>query len=250
MDKKNNILEIEKLSVNVDEKVIISDLNLKVKSGEVHIIMGPNGAGKSTLSNAIMGHPSYSVESGDIIFEGESIKNASTTDRAKKGIFLSFQAPQEVPGVKLENFVRTAKNNVSQEKVSVIKFHKHLKENLKQLEMDEQYLNRYLNVGFSGGEKKKSEILQMITLNPKLAILDETDSGLDIDAFKIVSKGINLFKNEENAIIIITHNPRFLEEIKPDFVHILVKGTIVKTGGKELVEEINKNGFGQYGSAK
>lgn len=242
----NSLLKIENLTTTVDDKVILNRLNLEMGKGEVHIIMGPNGAGKSTLANTVMGHPTYKVAEGQIFFEGEEIQDISTTDRALKGMFLSFQNPEEVQGVNLENFIRLAKNNRVEKKLSVMQFAKQIKKDAAALEMHESYLKRYLNVGFSGGEKKKSEILQMLTLDPKLAILDETDSGLDIDAVRIVSKGINLFKNDDNAILIITHNPRFLEEITPDYVHVLVKGTIVKTGGKELIDEISANGFQSY----
>lgn len=238
-----NLLDIKNLTVSVDTKNILKNLNLSVNKGEVHIIMGPNGAGKSTLANVIMGHPKYRIEQGDIFFEGERINELSTTERALKKIFLSFQTPEEVPGVNLENFIRTAKNNYEQKKTPILAFSRAVKENMEMLNMDPVYLSRHLNVGFSGGEKKKSEILQMVTLQPKLAILDETDSGLDIDAIKVVSKGINMYKNKDNAIVIITHNPKFLDEIKPDKVHVLVDGTIVTTGGADLIEKINKDGF-------
>lgn len=244
------MLEIKKVTASVDDKKILNQLSLCINKGEVHIIMGPNGAGKSTLANVIMGHPNYHVIEGDILFEGERINELSTTERALKKIFLSFQTPQEVPGVNLENFIRTAKNNFNQEKTSMIAFNKLVKKNLETLNMDAGYLERHLNVGFSGGEKKKSEILQMITLNPKLAILDETDSGLDIDAIKTVSKGINVYKNSENAIVIITHNPKFLEEIKPDKVHVLVKGSIVESGKAELIDEITATGFERWSRAE
>lgn len=239
----SNLLQIRSLSASVDDKVILNNLSLTVNQGETHIIMGPNGAGKSTLANVIMGHPKYTVLSGDILFEGENINELSTTERARKKIFLSFQVPEEVPGVHLENFIRRAKANYEQKNLSVLSFGRSLRKNMALLNMDPSYLDRHLNVGFSGGEKKKSEILQMITLDPKLAILDETDSGLDIDAVKVVSKGINLYKNANNSIIIITHNPHFLKEIKPDKVHVLAQGTIIKSGGEELVEEISTQGF-------
>lgn len=239
----SNLLHIQDLTVSVEGKVILQNLSLSVNKGEMHIIMGPNGAGKSTLANVIMGHPRYVIEQGDIFFEGERINDLSTTQRALRKIFLSFQAPEEVPGVNLENFIRRAKNNYEQKKIPVTAFNRMITENMQLLNMDTAYLQRHLNVGFSGGEKKKSEILQMLTLGPKLAILDETDSGLDIDAIKVVSKGINLYKNPDNAIVIITHNPRFLEEIQPDYVHVLAKGTIQTTGNQDLIGRIGQYGF-------
>lgn len=242
----NLLLEINNLSTKVEEKDILKGLNLKVNKGEVHVIMGPNGAGKSTLANTIMGHPKYSVTDGVILFENEEINELKTDERAKRGIFLSFQHPEEVPGVTVENFIRTAKNSVSEKPVSMFTFNIQLDKKMKDLNMDTAYGKRYLNVGFSGGEKKKNEILQMTMLNPKLAILDETDSGLDVDAIRIVSEGVSKFKNDENSVLIITHNTKILEYIKPDFVHILVDGTIVKTGDFNLANEINKEGFSKY----
>lgn len=241
-----NLLNIDSLTVDVEEKSILNNLNIKINKGETHIIMGPNGAGKSTLANVIMGHPKYTIKSGKIIFENEDITVEKTSNIAKKGIFLSFQNPEELSGITVSNFLRTAKSIVSNEPVKLLPFNKELKKNMEELNIDPKYAFRYLNVGFSGGEKKKNEILQMLTLNPKLAILDETDSGLDVDAIKIVLEGISKFKNRDNAVLMITHNPRLLENLNPDFVHVLVKGTIVETGNKSIISKIDKYGFKEY----
>lgn len=240
------LLKIENLKTKIEEKSILKGLNLQIGKGEVHVIMGPNGAGKSTLANTLMGHPKYEVTEGEIIFEGESIKDAKADERAKKGIFLSFQYPEEIPGVTVENFIRTAKAAVTGQPIKVMAFKRQLKEKMEALEMKEEYASRYLNQGFSGGEKKKNEILQMAILEPKLTILDETDSGLDVDAIKIVSKGVQQFHNEENSILIITHHNKILDYLKPDYVHIMVDGRIVKTGDFSLAKEIEANGYEAY----
>ncbi len=237
------LLEIKNLKVSAEGNVILNGLNLNVDRGEVHVLMGPNGAGKSTLVNTIMGHPQYKVEEGTILFDGKNITHAPANERAKAGIFLSFQNPEEVPGVTLENFMRTSRAAMTGKPVRLFAYKKELAEKMKELSMDDGYASRYLNVGFSGGEKKKSEILQMLMLNPKLAILDETDSGLDVDAVKIVSHGVEKFKNDSNSLLIITHNTKILEYLKVDYVHVLMNGRIVKTGGSELINEINANGF-------
>lgn len=229
-----------------DGKEILKGLDLEIKKGEIHVIMGPNGSGKSTLSNVILNNPKYEITSGEIYFENELINNLKTNEIAKKGIFMSFQTPVEVEGVKISEFLKTAKNSISDERVNLFKFITNLEENMDKLSIKKDFINRELNVGFSGGEKKKNEILQLLTLNPKLAILDETDSGLDIDAIKVVSNGINLFKNENNSVIIITHNAKILENLKVDYVHVLVNGKIVKTGDASLAAEIDKNGFADY----
>ena len=242
----NKLLEIKNVHAAADNREILKGLNLTVNSGEVHVILGPNGAGKSTLVNVIMGHPKYKVTSGDVIFEDENINTLKTDERARKGIFLSFQSPEEVPGITVEGLLRSARITATGKPVMLRAFRKELKEKLELLQFDESYATRYLNVGFSGGEKKKNEIIQMMMLNPKLAILDETDSGLDVDAVKIVSNGVNKFKNDENAVVIITHNSKILEYLKPDFVHILLDGKIVKTGDATLVEEVNNNGFAEF----
>ena len=225
------LLEINNLFAKVGEKEILKGLNLSINKGEIHVIMGPNGAGKSTLANVILNNPLYSKTNGEIIFDGENINNLKTDEIARKGIFMSFQTPEEI---------------TTGEPVKVFKFKSELEQNMKELNIDTSYASRNLNVGFSGGEKKKNEILQMLVLNPKLAILDETDSGLDVDAIKTVSKGINMYSNEENSTLIITHNTKILHNLKVDFVHILVDGKIVKTGTQELASIIEKEGYSQY----
>ena len=240
---KEILLNINGLETAVEGKEILKGLDLKINKGEVHVIMGPNGAGKSTLANALMAHPKYERVSGEITFEGEDITGLKTDERAKKGLFLSFQTPEEVPGITVENFIRSAKIAKEGQLIKYLKFDKDLKNNMKELKMNPEYAKRYLNVGFSGGKKKKNEILQMLMLNPKLAILDETDSGLDVDAVRIVSEGIKMFANEENGVLIITHNNKILEGLNPDYVHVLVNGKIVKTGDASLADEIQKNGY-------
>lgn len=239
------LLQINGLHAAINDKEIIKGLSLNINKGEIHVIMGPNGAGKSTLANVIMGHPSYVVTRGDILLEGESIVRDKTYERARKGIFLSFQNSEEIDGITVENFLRAAQSAVTGENIKAYSFRKELLATMKQLDFAPDYASRYLNVGFSGGEKKKNEIFQMLTLNPRLAILDETDSGLDVDAIKVVSHGINSFHNKDNAVLIITHNTRLLENIRPDFVHILADGKIVRTGDRTLAEEINENGFSE-----
>lgn len=243
---EKSLLKIENLKTEIEGKEILKGLNLEINKGEVHVIMGPNGAGKSTLANTIMGHPKYEVIDGDISFEGEVINELKPNERAKKGLFLSFQYPEEIPGVTVENFLRTAKIAVTGKPLKILSFKKALKEKMELLEMKEEYASRYLNLGFSGGEKKKNEILQMAILEPKLAILDETDSGLDVDAIKIVSKGVKELKSEENSILIITHHNKILDYLEPDFVHIMVEGKIVKTGDFSLAKEIEANGYEAY----
>ncbi|MBR1377456.1 MAG: Fe-S cluster assembly ATPase SufC [Bacilli bacterium] len=242
------MLEIKGLKTKAidDGKDILKGLDLKIKKGEVHVIMGPNGSGKSTLANTIFANPRYEVVSGDILFEGKSILKLKTDERAKLGMFLSFQTPIEVPGITVGNFLRTAKNSVSDERINLYSFAKETEANMEKLHMNKKYVERELNVGFSGGEKKKNEILQLLTLNPKLAILDETDSGLDVDAIKIVSKGINLYKNDDNAVLIITHSTKILKELEVDYVHILVDGKIIKTGDSKLAKEIEEYGYSKY----
>lgn len=244
MDEK--LLKIENLKTEIESKEILKGLNLEIKKGEVHVIMGPNGAGKSTLANTLMGHPKYKITDGKILFENEEINELKADERAKKGIFLSFQYPEEIPGVTVENFLRTAKMAVTGRPLKILSFKRALKEKMELLEMKEEYAERYLNLGFSGGEKKKNEILQMAILEPKLAILDETDSGLDVDAIRIVSQGVNALKNSENSILIITHHNKILDYLKPDYVHILVDGKIVKTGDFSLAKEIEANGYESY----
>lgn len=240
------MLEIKDLYVNAGEKEILKGINLKINKGEIHVIMGPNGSGKTTTANAILNNPEYQKKQGSIIFEGKDITNLKTDEIARKGVFMSFQLPEEIPGVTVANFLKYAKNKITGKPVKVFQFKDELKKYAKELKIKEETLERSLNVGFSGGEKKKNEILQMLVLNPKLAILDETDSGLDVDAIKTVSKGIEMFKNDENGVLIITHNTKILHSLKVDYVHILVDGKIVKTGTQELASEIEENGYEKY----
>lgn len=240
---ENKLLKINNLKTSVEGKEILKGLNLEIGKGEIHVIMGPNGAGKSTLANTLMGHPKYSIIDGEMVFEGDIINDLKVDARARKGIFLSFQYPEEVPGITVENFLRTAKGTVAGKVQNIIQFRKALKEKMKLLKMDESYAQRYLNLGFSGGEKKKNEILQMAVLEPKLAILDETDSGLDVDAVRIVAEGVSKLVNEENSILIITHHNRILDYLKPDYVHVLMDGRIVKTGDMSLAREIEESGY-------
>ena len=240
------MLEIKNLEASINEKTIIKGLNLNIKAGEIHAIMGPNGSGKSTLANVLSGKNGYEI-SGDLIFNGKSLKDIPIEERAQKGIFLAFQYPLEIPGVNTNNFLKTSLNTVrkarGQKELDTLSFLKLVKQKSLELGIDEKFLSRQLNVGFSGGEKKKNEILQMKLLEPKLSILDETDSGLDIDALKIVADGVNSSKNDQNSFLIITHYQRLLDYIKPDFVHVLSKGKIVKTGCSELGEELEKTGY-------
>lgn len=240
------LLEINNLKVGIDGNVIIDGLDLKVNTGEVHVIMGPNGAGKSTLGYTIMGHPKFEIEAGNILFESEDITYHKTDVRAKKGIFLSFQNPEELNGITLENFMRTSKSSITGNATRLIPYRKELHRTMDTLGMSKEYASRYLNVGFSGGEKKKSEILQMLMLEPKLAILDETDSGLDVDAVKIVSQGVKAFKNKNNSLIIITHNTKILEYLAVDYVHVLLNGRIIKSGDASLIDKINANGYKEF----
>ncbi|MDU5570948.1 MAG: Fe-S cluster assembly ATPase SufC [Peptoniphilus harei] len=237
------LLRVENLSAGVEDKEILKNINLKINYGEVHVIMGPNGSGKSTLANVIMDNPVYNVSSGKIFLDGEDITDLTTDKRANKGLFMSFQSPEEVPGISVENFIRTAKSLKEDKTISILKFKKQIKKEMEELKMDSSYAERYLNVGFSGGEKKKNEILQMLMLNPKLAILDETDSGLDVDATRIVSSGIEKFLNKGNAVLIITHHKELIDNIKPDFVHVILDGQIVKEGDASLIDKIEKEGF-------
>lgn len=240
---KKKLLNINNLKVNIEDKEILKGLNLDIGPGEIHIIMGPNGSGKSTLAYTLMGHPKYEITNGEIKLEDELLNDLSTDKRAKKGIFLSFQYPEEIPGVTVEEFLRTAKTSVSGENQKIMPFNKLLKEKMNQLEMKEEYATRYLNLGFSGGEKKKNEILQMSILEPKLAILDETDSGLDVDAIRVVAEGVKKIHNEKTSVLVITHYNKLLDYLEPDYVHILLDGKIVKTGGIELAKEIDEKGY-------
>ncbi len=239
------LLKIQDLHVSVEEKEILHGVNLTIGQDETHVLMGPNGTGKSTLGYAVTGNPAYSVTSGSIVFDGEDITELPVNERAKKGIFLSFQNPLEVPGVTLSAFIRSALEQKTGSRLRLWDFKKKLKETMALLNMDESYAERDLNVGFSGGEKKKAEILQMLMLEPKLAILDETDSGLDVDAVRTVSEGVRLFRERTHgSLLIITHATRILEALHVDAAHVMEEGVIVRNGGAELVEEINEKGFG------
>jgi len=241
-----NELKIQNLHVSVEGKEILKGVDLTIKKGEIHAIMGPNGSGKSTFSNALMGHPKYEVTKGTIFLDGKNLLELSVDERAKAGIFLSFQYPVEIPGVTLANFLRTAYSEITGKKVNVMDFMKKLYESMDDLKMDKEFAKRHLNVGFSGGEKKRTEILQMAMLKPKYAILDETDSGLDVDALRVVANGVNKLMNKELGVLIITHYQRILHYIKPDHVHILVNGKIIKSGGHKLAEEIEEKGYDKY----
>ncbi len=241
------MLEIKNLHANIGEKEILKGINLTVRDGEVHAIMGPNGSGKSTLSAVITGHPAYTVTSGEILFNGKNILDLPPEDRSREGIFLSFQYPVEIPGVSIVNFMRTAVNEhrkyKGQPPLSAGEFLKLMREKKEYVELDNRLANRSVNEGFSGGEKKRNEIFQMAMLEPKLSILDETDSGLDIDALRIVAAGVNRLKSKDNSTIVITHYQRLLDYIVPDIVHVLYKGRIVKTAGKELALELEERGY-------
>ncbi|MFY7665873.1 Fe-S cluster assembly ATPase SufC [Flavobacterium sp.] len=241
------MLKIDNLHAAVEDKDILKGINLAIKAGEVHAIMGPNGSGKSTLSAVIAGNETYTVSEGSIVLDGEEINELAPEERAHKGVFLSFQYPVEIPGVSVTNFIKTAINETRKanglEEMPANEMLKKIREKSELLEMDRKFLSRSLNEGFSGGEKKRNEIFQMAMLEPKLAILDETDSGLDIDALRIVANGVNKLRNENNAILVITHYQRLLDYIVPDFVHVLMDGKIVMSGGKELAYELEEKGY-------
>jgi Fe-S cluster assembly ATP-binding protein len=243
----NTLLEVKDLQVSINENKILKNLNLKINKGEIHAIMGPNGSGKSTLSKVLAGHPAYSISNGDIFFKGSSILDLEPEQRSHLGIFLAFQYPIEIPGVSNEDFLRLAYNSkqkfYNKPEVDPIEFLSIINEKLKLVSMSTAFLSRNVNEGFSGGEKKRNEILQMILLDSELAILDETDSGLDIDALKIISTGINNFMNPSKSILLITHYQRLLDYIKPTYVHVMQNGRIVKTGSAELAKELENKGY-------
>ncbi len=243
------LLEIKDLCVSVDDSQILKNITLSIGKGETHVLMGPNGAGKSTLGNALMGNPAYEITNGSIYFNGLDIRNETADKRAKAGMFMSFQNPLEVPGITLSSFIRNAIIQKTGEKIRFSEYRKELAADMKILNFDTPYKDRDLNVGFSGGEKKKAEILQLLMLKPRFAILDETDSGLDVDAVRTVSAGIREYqKNEEGALLIITHSTKILESLHVDYTHVLVRGEIVANGDGSLVEDINENGFDRFGA--
>ncbi len=241
------MLEVKNLHVSINGNKILKGINLTINAGEVHAIMGPNGSGKSTLAQALAGREEYEVTDGEVFYNGENLLELSPEDRARKGLFLAFQYPVEIPGVSNVNLLKTALNEIrkfhDEEELDAIDFLNLIKDKMKLVELDESFLKRSVNEGFSGGEKKRNEIFQMAVLNPKLAILDETDSGLDIDALKVVANGVNKLKSKDNATIIVTHYQRLLDYIVPDFVHVLYDGKIVKSGGKELAFELEEKGY-------
>jgi Fe-S cluster assembly ATP-binding protein len=241
------MITISNLKAKIDNKEILRGLNLEVKAGEVHAIMGPNGSGKSTLANVLTGNENYEVTEGEVIFNGKNLLNLNPEDRAREGLFLGFQYPVEIPGVSNATFLQTAINEIRKynnlPEITPKEFLDKMKEKAKIVGMDNSLISRAVNTGFSGGEKKKNEIFQLLMLNPKLAILDETDSGLDIDALRIVSQGVNEFKNENNAVILVTHYQRLLDYIVPDFIHVLYQGKIIKSGGKDLALELEEKGY-------
>ena len=245
------MLKIENLHAEVEGKQILKGLNLEVKPGEVHAIMGPNGSGKSTLSQVLAGNDAYEVTDGRIDFQGKDLLDLSTEDRAREGVFLAFQYPVEIPGVSNLQFMKTAINNIRQhrglDEMNAAEFMKQAKAKIQQVNLDPSFLKRGVNEGFSGGEKKRNEIMQMLMLEPALAILDETDSGLDIDALKVVANGVNALRSPERAVVMVTHYQRLLDYIVPDYVHVLAKGQIIKSGGKELALELEEKGYGWLG---
>jgi Fe-S cluster assembly ATP-binding protein len=247
------LLEIKDLHAGIEGREILKGLNLSVRKGEIHAIMGPNGSGKSTLAKVLTGHPTYEVISGEVLYEGKNLLELDPDERAREGVFLAFQYPVEIPGVSNSQFLRLAYNekmrHTGREELDPLEFNDYLKEKMKIVEMDKSFVSRAVNVGFSGGEKKRNEILQMAVLEPKLAVLDETDSGLDIDALRIVAEGVNKLRSPENAVIVVTHYQRLLDYIVPDFVHVLAGGKIVKDGGKELALELEAKGYDWVKSA-
>jgi Fe-S cluster assembly ATP-binding protein len=253
MEQTISMLEIRNLHATVDGNQILKGINLTVKKGEIHAIMGPNGSGKSTLAKVLAGHPAYEVTAGEVLYEGKNLLEMSTDERAREGVFMAFQYPIEVPGVSNAQFLRLAYNekrkHLGEEELDPLEFKDLLKQRAKVVEMDASFMSRSVNEGFSGGEKKRNEILQMAVLEPKLAILDETDSGLDIDALRVVAGGVNQLHNSENAVVLVTHYQRLLNYIVPDYVHVLANGRIAREGGKELALELEEKGYDWITSA-
>lgn len=246
MEKLLEIKDLSTIAADDNDKQILKDLNLTINKGEIHVIMGPNGSGKSTLANTIFHSPKYIITNGSIKLEGVELTNKKTDEIARLGVFMSFQTPESIPGINLAKFLKSTKQAYTGQKQNIFTFQKEVEKYMDELNMKSNYTYREFNVGFSGGEKKKNEILQMLLLNPKLAILDETDSGLDVDAIKTVSKGINLYKNNDNAVLIITHSTKILESLKVDKVHVLVDGKIVTTKDASLAKKIEEKGYSDY----
>ena len=240
------MLEIKNLQVSINNKSILKGLNLSIKPGELHAIMGPNGSGKSTLANVLMGNPTYEVTKGTIEFDGEDVTEYPVDKRAKKGMFLAFQYPESIPGVTIVNMLKTALTNIEETDYTAVELRLKVADAMKELGLSPDFVDRYLNEGFSGGERKRNEILQLAVLNPKLAILDETDSGLDVDGLRVVGEGINNLKTPERGYLIVTHYQRLLEYINPDFVHVFVDGNIVESGSKDLSDKLEKEGYESY----
>lgn len=240
------MLEINNLKVQVEQEQILQGVNLEVDTSEIHAIMGPNGSGKSTLAKSLMGHPAYEINQGSIVIDGEGVTKDDPNERAQKGLFLSLQYPPEIGGVNITNFLKTATQSITGEDLNPVEFHNELKEKMKDLGIDTDFADRNVNEGFSGGEKKKSEILQLTVLDPKYAILDETDSGLDVDALRIVADGINNYHSDDNGIVLITHYQRILDFVEPDFVHVMKQGKIVESGDKNLAKQVENQGYEQF----
>ena len=240
------MLEIKNLHAEVDDVEILKGVDLKINPGEVHAIMGPNGSGKSTLANVVMGNPVYEISKGNIIFEGKDITEEPVDNRAKLGMFLAFQYPESIPGLTIVNMLKTALTNIEETEYTTLELRLKVAESMEQLGLSADFADRYLNEGFSGGERKRNEILQLAVLNPKLAILDETDSGLDVDGLKVVGEGVNKLKTDDKGYLVVTHYQRLLEYIKPDFVHVFVDGRIVETGDVELSNKLEKEGYESY----
>ena len=240
------MLEIKNLHAEVDGTEILKGVDLKIQPGEVHAIMGPNGSGKSTLANVVMGNPVYEVTKGSVIFEGEDITEEPVDNRAKLGMFLAFQYPESIPGVTIVNMLKTALTNIEETEYTTLELRLKVAEAMEQLGLSADFADRYLNEGFSGGERKRNEILQLAVLNPKLAVLDETDSGLDVDGLKVVGEGVSKLKTADKGYLVVTHYQRLLEYIKPDFVHVLINGKIVKSGGPDLALELEKKGYENF----